>query len=78
MKIGDKVILIEDIEMWNRTYKVGHVFTIYGDSGFRGWDLIDVDGNKIDETAMSSNKYVSYNLKKDRKDKLNNLNKLIR
>lgn len=34
--------------MFNITYPKGHVFTVYG-SSYRGWDLVDDSGNKMDE-----------------------------
>lgn len=48
IKIGSKVRLLEDVEMFDRIYMKGHEFTVYGSSQ-RGWDLIDDIGNKIDE-----------------------------
>ncbi len=77
MKIGDKVILTKDIVMWKTTYKKGHIFTIYNDSGFRGWDLIDADGNKIDETLFVQDSYELYNIREERKEKLNRINSKI-
>ena len=34
--------------MMVRKYPKGHEFTIYG-SSYRGWDMIDDAGNKVDE-----------------------------
>lgn len=73
MKIGDSVILIEDVVMFNKTYKKGHKFKIYGDSGYRGWDLIDKDGNKIDETRFIQHRYI-LDIKEERKEKLDKIN----
>ena len=73
MKIGDTVILIDDIKMFNRIYKKGHIFKICGDSGFRGWDLIDKDNNRIYETLFISDRYILYNIRQERKDKLNKI-----
>lgn len=52
MKIGDRVVLKEKVEMSYITYYPGHEFTIIGSSGFRGWDLEDDDGNKLYETRF--------------------------
>jgi hypothetical protein len=52
MKIGDRVVLGEKVEMSYITYYPGHVFTIIGDSGFRGWDLEDDNGNMLYETRF--------------------------
>jgi len=49
--IGSRVRLLDDIE----TYKKGHQFTVYGGS-YRGFDLIDDDGNKIGECLFIHNK----------------------
>ena len=64
MKIGDRVILIKEIGMNNRNYPIGHQFTIVGDSGFRGWDLQDDDGNIVSETRMVSDSYISISEKR--------------
>lgn len=50
-KIGSRVRLTEDLEMFNCTYTKGHEFTIYGQTQ-RGFDLVDADGNKVTETLM--------------------------
>jgi hypothetical protein len=73
INIGSKVILIEDIEMFARTYKIGEIFTVYG-SSYRGWDLVNDKGEKIDETLFSEHKYKLYNIKKERKEKLQKIN----
>jgi hypothetical protein len=52
MKIGDRVILKERIEMYNITYEIGHQFTIVGDDNIRGFDLKDDDGNMLCETRF--------------------------
>lgn len=76
MKIGDSVILIEEINMWGKIYEKGHKFKIYGDSDYRGWNLIDKDGNKIDETRFIQDKYI-IDIKEERKKKLINLIKKL-
>lgn len=55
MTIGSRVRLLEDIEMFNCIYTKGHEFTIYGKS-YRGFDLVDDDGNKIDECLFIEDK----------------------
>ena len=55
MDIGSRVRLNESHQMQNITYKKGHEFTIYGSSQ-RGWDLIDKDGNKLDECLFMEHK----------------------
>lgn len=53
--IGSRVRLLKDVKMFDCTYTKGHEFTVYG-SSYRGWDLVDDDGNKIDETGFISDK----------------------
>lgn len=36
MKIGDRVVLLERVEMYKITYEIGHQFTIVGDDNMRG------------------------------------------
>lgn len=55
IKIGSRVRLLEDVEMFTRTYTKGHEFTVYGGS-YRGWDLIDDEGNKMDECLFIHDK----------------------
>jgi hypothetical protein len=55
IEIGSRVRLKEDIEMFDCVYTKGHEFTVYGSSE-RGWDLVDDDGNKMDETRLISDK----------------------
>lgn len=59
MKIGDIVVFTKDFTFNGRTYKKGHQFKIFGDSGIRGWDLKDKDGNLILETALIEEYYTS-------------------
>lgn len=74
IKIGSKVIITEDVEMFHRTYKKGHKFKVYG-SSYRGWDLIDADGNCLDETLFIDN-IIKLDISEERKMKLINLNEL--
>ena len=55
IKIGSRIRLKEDVDMVNVTYTKGHEFTVYN-SSYRGWDLIDDDGNKIDECLFIHDK----------------------
>lgn len=53
--VGSRVRLTEDHEMPGCTYTKGHEFTIYG-SSYRGFDMVDDDGNKIDEALFMHHK----------------------
>jgi hypothetical protein len=55
IKIGSRVALITDVEMFNCTYTKGHEFVVYGES-YRGWDLKDDDGNVMDECLFIHDK----------------------
>ena len=55
IKLGSRVKLLDDVEMFSCTYKKGHEFTVYGQS-CRGFDLMDDNGNKIDESLFINNK----------------------
>lgn len=55
IKIGSRVRLTKDVSLFHRTFTKGHEFTVYG-SSYRGWDLVDDDGNKMDETLFIHNK----------------------
>ena len=74
LEIGCYVRLTDDVEMFNRIYEKGHIFKIYGDSGFRGWDLIDDDGNKMDECLFIHDKLEVVDIKEIRLKKLNKIN----
>jgi hypothetical protein len=54
MKIGDIVVVVKDFEFNGRYYKIGDTFKIISDSGQRGWDIEDNNGNIIYETVMLS------------------------
>ena len=73
MKIGDKVVITKDFVFNKKQYKVGDIFTIISDSGMRGWDIQDKDGNIIYETMMISDHYIPIPLKELRKEKLNEI-----
>jgi len=55
IKIGSRVRIIEDVEMFDCTYTKGHEFKVYG-SSYRGFDLIDDCGNRIDECLFIHDK----------------------
>lgn len=51
MKVGSIIELIEDLKMYHVTYKRGHRFTIINE-GLRGFDIMDDDGNIIQECRL--------------------------
>lgn len=55
--IGQRVVVIEEIEFNGKVYKPGHQFTITGEDNIRGLDLEDDDGNRIGETRFISHMY---------------------
>ena len=67
MKVGDRVVLVKPIEMFNKTYHPGHQFIIVGDDDMRGFDLKDDEGNEICETRFVSDCFVSITEIRDRK-----------
>ena len=69
IKIGCKVKLTADIPMFHKTYKAGEIFKVYGGS-YRGWDLINDKGEKIDETLFVSDKYILFDIREERRKKL--------
>ena len=71
MKVGERVVFIEDYTFNGKFYKKGHQFKITGEDYIRGFDLEDDDGNKIYETRFISNKYIS--LSDYRNDKIEKL-----
>ena len=57
IKIGSRVRLTEKQEMPGyRDFEAGHEFRVYGSEGMRGWNLIDDEGFRLDETVMISHK----------------------
>jgi len=58
MKIGDKVVLCEDIYTWSYPsgeklqFKKGHIFTIVGDDDIRGFTIEDKSGKTLAETRF--------------------------
>jgi len=71
INIGDRVILNGDVTR----FKKGHEFTVYGES-YRGLDLIDDNGNRMDECLFISDKIELIPIKELRKRKLNKLNNI--
>lgn len=59
--------------MNNKTYGIGHEFTIFGCDSLRGWDIVDDYGNKIYETRFISNVFEEIDIVKMRKKKINNI-----
>lgn len=51
IKVGSRVKLLEDVEMFNCTYTKGHEFNVVSQSQ-RGFNLEDDDGNKIREALF--------------------------
>jgi len=70
MKVGDRVYINRELEMFGRIYTKGHQFIITG-SSYRGWDLIDDDGNKVTETLFISDSIKS--LSEERNIKINEI-----
>ena len=67
MKIGDRVVLEERVELSRITYEIGHQFTIVGDDNIRGFDLKDDDGNMLCETRFVKMKKIPLSEERDRK-----------
>jgi hypothetical protein len=55
IQIGSRVRINSDVKLFGRTFTKGHEFTVF-DSGPRGWDLIDDEGNKLLETGLMNDK----------------------
>jgi hypothetical protein len=56
IRIGSRVRLIEEVDMGYCVYSKGHEFKVT-ETGIRGCDLEDDDGNKIRETGMIHYKF---------------------
>lgn len=52
LKKGDRIELTQPLTVMAGTYTVGHRFTITDDSGFRGVDMMDDEGNRVTECGM--------------------------
>jgi hypothetical protein len=66
-KLGDILVVVKPFEFNGRYYNKGDRFKIVGNSGFRGWDLEDMNGKRIDETAMMSGNFISLREARDKK-----------
>ena len=55
IKVGSRIRLNDDVEMFNCTYTKGHEFNVVGNS-YRGFDLEDDEGNKIYECLFIHDK----------------------
>lgn len=51
IQVGDRIRIKEEVRMTKITYPKGHEFKVYN-SSYRGLDLIDDEGNKLDETLF--------------------------
>lgn len=51
IKVGDRVRLVQDVEVGKGTFTKGHEFTVVS-IGWRGPDLMDDDGNELIETGL--------------------------
>lgn len=65
--IGDILIVIKPFDFNGRYYNKGDRFKVVGDSGFRGLDLEDMNGKRIDETAMISDHFIYLREARDKK-----------
>lgn len=65
--IGDILIVIKPFDFNGRYYSKGDRFKVVGDSGFRGLDLEDMNGKRIDETRMISDHFISLKEARDKK-----------
>lgn len=65
--IGDILVVIKPFDFNGRYYTKGDRFKIVGDSGFRGWNIEDVNGKRIDEIAMISDHFISLKEARDKK-----------
>lgn len=54
IEIGDIVYLSKDVYVLSGMFEKGTKMTIKGDSGYRGWDLVDDFGNKLLECSSSN------------------------
>ncbi len=54
--VGSRIRLIEELDMGYCTYTVGHEFTVI-ETGIRGCNLKDDEGNKVSETGMEHYKF---------------------
>lgn len=50
-RVGDRIRITRNIEMFHGTFTAGHEFVIIGD-GWRGFDIRDDEGREIHECGM--------------------------
>lgn len=53
--VGKKVQLLEDVSTMCGTFNKGHIMTIIAETS-RGWDLEDIDGNRILEAGFNGHR----------------------
>ena len=59
MKVGDHVVLVKQVDLFNKSYYPGHHLKIVRDDDIRGFDLEDEKGNQICETRFIRDSYIS-------------------
>lgn len=52
LRKGDRIELTEPLTIMAGTFTVGHQFTITDDSGLRGVDMVDDEGNRVGECGL--------------------------
>ena len=67
--IGERVVLLEELEFNDILYKKGHQFKVIGEDNIRGFDLEDDNGNRIYETRFIRSKYEFIKRIRDKKIK---------
>ena len=73
--MNDIIILKEDLTINSFQYKKGDMFTIIGMDSHRGWDIKhNKTGNMIYECRFIQHSFEYYDIKEERKDKLNQIN----
>jgi len=65
--IGEILVVVKPFDFNGRYYNKGDRFKIVGDSGFRGWDLEDMNGNRVDESRMIHDHFISLKEARDKK-----------
>ena len=69
----DILVVIKEFEFGGRYYKLGDRFKIIGEDPMRGFDIEDMNGNKIYETRMMSSNFRFIRKDEIRDDKLKDL-----
>ena len=70
IKIGSRIKLNAELKMHNITYPIGHQFVIVSDSGYRGWDIRDDDGNMVYECLFIQDTFELFDLDIRRDEKI--------